>query len=123
MLQAEADGLAALAAAGCIKSPAVAGCWIDTSLDLVVLAMEWLDLAPRSSSGFGEEFGRQLATLHMAGHAEGNGRFGWRRDNWLGGTPQRNRWSERAGLPGWLDFFAQERLGAMAEKLSAAGGA
>src|SRR5215467_8900953 len=43
MLQAEADGLAALAAAGCIKTPAVAGCWIDASLDLVVLAMEWLD--------------------------------------------------------------------------------
>jgi fructosamine-3-kinase len=123
MLQAEADGLAALAAAGCIKSPLVAGCWIDASLDLVVLAMEWLDIAPRSSAGFGEKFGRQLAALHTVSQAEGNGRFGWRRDNWLGGTPQRNRWSERGGLSGWLDFFAQERLGAMAAKLSAAGGA
>lgn len=123
MLQAEADGLAALSAADRIKSPALAGCWIDTSLDLAVLAMEWLDLAPHPRAGFGEKFGRQLATLHMMRHAEANGRFGWRRDNWLGATPQRNRWSERGGLSGWMTFFAEERLGAMAEKLSAAGSA
>jgi fructosamine-3-kinase len=122
MLQAEADGLAALAAAACIKSPAVVGCWIDTSRDLAVLAMEWLDLAPHSRAAFGKKFGRQLATLHTMSQ-ECNGHFGWRCDNWIGGTPQRNRSSDRGGLQGWLDFFAQERLGAMAEKLSVAGSA
>src|SRR5262252_9054247 len=45
VLEAEADGLRALATAGCIRSPVVAGCWKSASLDLVVLAMEWLALA------------------------------------------------------------------------------
>jgi len=123
VLQAEADGLAALAAAGGIQTPAVEGCWVDASVDLVVLAMQWLDLAPSPGRGYGEQLGHQLASLHLKDPAEGNGCFGWRRDNWLGGTPQRNRWSVRGGLEGWVAFFAEERLGAMAEKLSAAGGA
>jgi fructosamine-3-kinase len=121
VLQAEADGLAALARAGCIRSPELMGCWIDASLDIVVLAMEWLDLASSSAWQFGEQFGRQLATLHLTPAEEANGRFGWGRDNWLGGTPQRNRWSKQDGLEGWLAFFAEERLGAMAEKLARAG--
>jgi fructosamine-3-kinase len=121
VLQAEADGLAALAAARCIRTPAVVGCWVDASADLVVLATEWLELAPDPGSGFGERFGHQLAALHRAVPFDGHGRFGWRRDNWLGGTPQRNRWSEQGGLAGWLEFLANERLGAMADRLAAAG--
>jgi fructosamine-3-kinase len=123
VLQAEADGLAALAAARCIRTPAVVGCWVDASADLVVLATEWLELAPDPGSGFGERFGHQLAALHRAVPFDGHGRFGWRRDNWLGGTPQRNRWSEQGGLEGWLAFLANERLGAMAARLAAAGAA
>src|SRR5262245_48235410 len=88
VLHAEADGLAALAQADCIRTPAVEGCWVDASLDLVVLALQWLDLAPGPGRRFGEQLGRQLGTLHLKEPAEGNGRFGWRRDNWLGGTPQ-----------------------------------
>jgi fructosamine-3-kinase len=121
VLQAEADGLQALATAGSVRSPAVAGCWTAASLDLVVLAMEWLELAANPLPGFGEKFGRQLAALHALAPATGDGRYGWRRDNWLGGTPQRNRWSKDSDLQGWLTFFAEERLGAMAERLSAAG--
>lgn len=115
--------MAALEAARCIRTPHVVGCWVDAPLDVVVLAMEWLDLASHPVRDFGERFGRQLAALHLAAAAAGEGRFGWRCDNWLGATPQRNRWSAQAGLEGWLAFFATERLGAMAAMLSTQGSA
>jgi fructosamine-3-kinase len=121
VLQAEADGLAALAAAGAIATPALAGCWVDEGADLAVLAMEWLELAPQPGPAFGERFGRALATLHAARPAGGDGRFGWRRDNWLGATPQGNRWSDASGLEGWLAFLADRRLHALAARLAAAG--
>jgi fructosamine-3-kinase len=123
LLESEADGLAALAQADCIRTPTVAGCWVEPSADVALLAMEWLDLRPATGAQSGARFGRQLAALHGAVPSGGEGRFGWRRDNWIGGTPQRNRWSERSGLPGWLQFFADERLGAMAARLDAAGAA
>jgi fructosamine-3-kinase len=119
VLEAEADGLAALAATRTVRVPAVAGCWIDTDQGLAVLAIEWLDLKP--GGGSGERLGRDLGALHRAPPAEGGGRFGWRRDNMLGGTPQRNRWSQAGGVAGWTEFFGRERLGAMRERLAAQG--
>ena len=123
VLQAEADGLAALSACGGIRVPAVAGCWVDDTADLALLAIEWLDVASAPGARFGEQFGHRLAALHRAPPPDGAGRFGWRRDNWLGGTPQRNRWGDGGGLAGWLAFIADARLGAMRERLSAAGAA
>jgi len=116
MLEAEADGLAALAAARCIRVPAVVGSWNTT--EHALLALEWLEFAPRDSADFGARFGQALGALHRA-HAPGEGRFGWHRDNWLGGTPQRNRWSARGGLDGWLAFVAHERLLALVVGLPA----
>ena len=116
VLQAEADGLAALGATDCIRVPAVMGCWDDGRV--AVLAMTWLDLSAREPRDFGARFGRQLAALHRA-PAPGDGRFGWHRDNWLGGTPQRNRWSRECGLDGWIAFVGHERLRALAEGLAA----
>lgn len=121
MLQAEADGLAALAATGAVRVPAVAGCWAEPGQDVAVLALEWLHFAPAPDPRLGERLARQLAALHRVAPAEGAGRFGWRRDNWIGGTPQRNRWSAGGGRAGWIDFFGRERLGALVERLSAAG--
>jgi fructosamine-3-kinase len=114
VLEAEADGLAALAAPACIRVPEVAGCWSDAGT--AVLALEWLDFAPREPQDFGARFGRELAALHNATRP-GAGRFGWHRDNWLGGTPQRNDWSVGAGREGWIEFVAHARLLALAEGL------
>jgi fructosamine-3-kinase len=114
VLDAEADGLAALTALGGIRVPVVAGCW--TGDGVAVLALEWLDFATREPAGFGARFGRELATLHCA-VAPGEGRFGWHRDNWLGATLQRNRWSVEGGRPGWIAFLGSERLLALAEGL------
>lgn len=116
VLLAEADGLAALAAAQTIRVPAVVGCWLDA--DTALLALEWLDFAPQAARDFGARFGRALAALHHA-PAPGDGRFGWQRDNWLGGTPQRNRWSAQGGRDGWIVFVTQERLLPLAAGLPA----
>ncbi len=115
-LEAEADGLEALDATRAVAVPAVAGCWTEGPLG--VLALQWLDFAPQPPRDFGARLGHAMAALHAAA-APGEGRFGWRRDNWLGGTRQRNRWSGEGGLPGWLQFVADERLRPLAAGLPA----
>jgi fructosamine-3-kinase len=39
-----------------------------------------------------------------------SGRFGFPVDNTIGGTPQRNSWSEGVGTSGWVDFYRERRL-------------
>ena len=39
-----------------------------------------------------------------------DGRFGFPVENTIGGTPQRNSWSELSGTAGWVAFFAEQRL-------------
>lgn len=122
VLEAEADGLEALAAVRAVAVPGVAGCWRDEDHGLAVLALEWTTLR-MPDGAFGERFGRALGALHRAVPPDGGGRFGWRRDNMLGGTPQRNAWSRQGGRAGWIEFYARERLGAMRERLGAHGAA
>jgi len=114
VLRAEADGLAALAATQTVRVPRVVACF--EAAGLALLAMEWLDFAPSPAAGFGERFGRALAALHAA-TPPGGGRFGWRRDNWLGATPQYNAWSAASARDGWIAFVAERRLLPMAEGL------
>lgn len=112
VLLAEADGLNALAATQTICVPRV----VDTFVleGVAVLALQWLDFAPAtSSSALAERFGRALAALHRA-PPPGEGCFGWHRDNWLGGTPQHNAWSKGTGRDGWIAFVAERRLRPMA---------
>lgn len=117
-LQAEADGLQALAATGCVHVPAVVDVQADTATGFAWLAMAWLDLVP-AGPGFGERLGRALGRLHRQVPTEGGGCFGWRRDNRLGPTPQPNDWSATGGLDGWLAFFGGRRLGALNARLAA----
>lgn len=120
VLEAEADGLDALAATHTIRVPRLFGCWHDLRQGVAVLALEWLDLhAP--DAGFGARFGHALAALHAQPPREGGGRYGWRRDNMIGGTPQSNAWSRHGGLEGWIEFWGTQRLGAMRARLAARG--
>jgi fructosamine-3-kinase len=119
VLAAEADGLAALAQTRTIAVPRLEGAWSDDEQGFAALAMQWLDFRYARDDAFGARFGRALGELHRAVPAEGGGRFGWRRDNMLGGTPQTNRWSAGEGLAGWTAFFGVERLGAMRDRLHA----
>jgi fructosamine-3-kinase len=97
MLDAEADGLRALAACGAIVVPQVIE--LGTRNGEAFLATSWLDFAdaPR-----GEAMGRALARLHRG--AQGS-RYGWARDNFIGRTPQANGWDDD-----WCAFFRERRL-------------
>ncbi|WP_298289270.1 fructosamine kinase family protein [Thiomonas sp.] len=116
VLHAEADGLRALAATATVRVPAVLALDDAAAQGVTLLALEWLDLrAP--DAGFGARLGAALAALHAAAPPAlpAGVRFGWRRDNWIGATPQSN--SPHAE---WVDFFCGQRLDAMCRRLLAA---
>jgi fructosamine-3-kinase len=116
-LRAEADGLRALAATGCIRVPQVHAL-ADLPSGGAVLALEWL--AFRSPDArFGERFGRALAALHAHPCPLDPPGFGWRSDNCIGATPQRNTPLQPAGRAGWIAFWSRSRLGAMRDRLPA----
>lgn len=117
MLRAEADGLRALGAAGCIRVPEVHALG-DLPGGGAVLAMEWLDFA-RPDPGFGTRFGHALAQLHGQPCPLEPAGFGWRGDNYIGATPQRNTPLQPAGRAGWLAFHSRSRLAAMRDRLPA----
>lgn len=120
MLRSEADGLQALAATGCIRVPRVESL-VEGPDGSVALAMEWLDFAP-PDSGFGRRFGQALAALHAAPCPLEPPAFGWRVDNHLGATPQRNTPPQAPTQAGWLAFMAGCRLGWMRDRLPPAAG-
>ena len=93
---AEADGLAALSAAGArVPTPVCQG----QAGEQAFLVLEHLELR---RNGDYAALGRSLAKVHSF-HGES---FGWRRDNYIGRTPQLNRCSTS-----WSDFWREARLG------------
>jgi fructosamine-3-kinase len=102
MLEAEADGLRALASTQAIRVPQVRAA--GAAGGVAYLVLEWLDMR---AGGRGAALGRALAALHRAPAPAGprGERFGWARDNWIGGTPQANGWSDD-----WCAFFGDRRL-------------
>lgn len=95
MFAAEAEGLAALRAAG-VRAPEP--CAHGVRGAEAFLEMERLELgAPPEWPAMA----RMLDALHR--HA--GDRFGWHRDNWIGLSAQRNRWSDD-----WVEFYRECRL-------------
>jgi protein-ribulosamine 3-kinase len=93
---AEADGLAALSAAGArVPMPVCQG----QAGEQAFLVLEHLELR---GNGDYAALGHSLAKVHSIGGES----FGWRRDNYIGRTPQLNRRS-----PSWSDFWREARLG------------
>ena len=90
MFEAEAAGLAELAAANAVRVPQVV-CH-GRAGDMAYLVLEYLPLQPHGEAA---HLGRQLARQHRVGAA----RFGGVRDNWIGATPQTNAW-----MDDWVDF-------------------
>jgi fructosamine-3-kinase len=99
LLDAEADGLAALDACGQLRVPAVLGAGVAGGT--AWLALEWLELRTPTRAAEAA-LGAALARQHLAPGPW----FGWPRDNAIGATPQRN-------APGndWGRFFAEQRIG------------
>ena len=98
LLAAEAEGLAAIRAAGAIRVPATIARGDDGETAWLIL--EWLDLVPLSPAA-GAALGRALAAQHRAPQEK----FGWKRDNFIGASPQVNGWSGD-----WLAFWRDKRI-------------
>jgi fructosamine-3-kinase len=99
MFDAEADGLAAIAASRSFRTPAVIACGTDGAHAFLVL--EHLDLRPLNSAEDGARFADALVRLHR----NRGDTFGWPRDNFIGRTPQHN-----APHANWAHFFVEHRL-------------
>jgi len=98
LLAAEAEGLAAIRAAGAVRVPAVVTRGDDGETAWLVL--EWLALSPLDTLS-GARLGVALAAQHRIPQAK----FGWERDNFIGASPQSNGWSED-----WLAFWRDRRV-------------
>ena len=107
MFEAESDGLVALAEANAFRVPRPLCCGVIDGQAYLVL--EHLHLRPvaehagdrRKSRWDAIACGRALAALHQSRGAH----YGWRRDNFIGATPQINLRSDS-----WPRFFATARL-------------
>jgi len=99
MFEAERDGLDALTATRAIRVPQPLCCGIAEGQ--AYLVMEYIEMG-RANSCSDREAGEQLAALHC--HSADS--FGWRRDNVIGLTPQKNHCTEE-----WADFWREQRLG------------
>jgi protein-ribulosamine 3-kinase len=97
-LTAEAEGLGELAAAAALRVPRVLA--LGQAARVGFLALEWLE-RDHSTSQSEQRLGESLATLH---HVTAQ-RHGWRRDNYLGRTPQNN-----TPTADWTEFFRERRL-------------
>jgi fructosamine-3-kinase len=107
MFRCEAEGLAALAAAGSsLIVPRV------EALAPGLLVLEYLEPDPAPSPEAWERFGRGLAELHRCG----KDRFGFHDANFCGLTVQENAWTED-----WAAFHGRHRIGALADRLAERG--
>ncbi len=110
MLEAEAAGLDELRGASPARVPRVLAC--GAAEDLAYLALEWIDLRPRSAAaeavreaGRGLDAETRLGEALAGQHRMASTRFGWSRDNTIGSTPQQNAWTDD-----WIGFFRERRL-------------
>lgn len=110
MFEAERDGLTALAEAGAFRVPRPLCRGI--AAEQACLVLEYLDLKPVSERADAIAFGRALAAQHRTVGQ----RYGWRRDNFIGATPQINTENES-----WARFFAASRLLPQIERATAHG--
>ncbi len=97
MFMAEAEGLREMAASNTVRVPEVV-CYGETGNQCFIV-MEYL---PLTTAGDKALLGRQLAEMHR--HTDS--RFGWRIDNTIGATPQRN-----TPETDWVSFWRKHRLG------------
>jgi hypothetical protein len=100
MFQAEALGLAQMAATETIRVPRPICQGSEGQNSYLVL--EWLGFGLGNNDSW-YRMGQQLAALHQSG---GSDQFGWQSHNTIGSTPQFNPWTAS-----WADFFAEHRIG------------
>jgi fructosamine-3-kinase len=109
MFDAEARGLAWLAAANAVRVPSVLA--VSDEKGASFLALELVVSVPRRRD-FDEVLGRSLAALHRASP----GAFGLDHENFVGSLPQTNTAHAR-----WGEFYRSERLEPQLERASRQG--
>src|SRR5215469_17952534 len=95
---AEAEGLRELQAARALRVPQVLASGLADAAAFLVL--EWIEPG-RGGEACERRLGEGLAALHTVTVP----RYGFRRDNTIGRTPQANEWSAD-----WIEFFRERRL-------------
>jgi fructosamine-3-kinase len=98
MFAAESEALIEIAASQSVRVPQPVCSGVHG--DRAYLVLEYLDFG-RSTAKSDELLGRQLAAMHRATRA----RFGWKRNNTIGSTPQINTQEDS-----WLTFYREQRL-------------
>ena len=101
MFEAECDGLKEMYDSQSIRVPQPLCCGVAG--DSAFIVMEWLELGGSRSNQAWQQMGEQLAKMHQTVSDRG---FGWHRDNTIGATPQKNKWSND-----WVEFWRDRRLG------------
>jgi len=97
MFEAEAQGLQAIAQTGAIRVPQPIA--HGTSGGKSYLVLEYLEFGARGNARL---LGEQLAALHR----NTTDKFGFTHDNFIGSTPQPNRWAHD-----WIGFLREKRFG------------
>ena len=125
VLEAEADGLAALVAAARAPLRVPQPLALGVVADQAVLLLPWLEIGSATDPAGWRAFGAALAELHRASLGRAllpgdrpAGAFGWWRDNVIGSTPQSNTWGDD-----WGRFFSERRLAPQLRLLARRGGA
>ena len=96
--EAEAFALAQIAATRTLRVPRPIATCADE--DIAALVLENLPLEHSRNPDWAR-LGRELAQLHRCTGKD----FGWPRDNWIGSSPQKNKWHQS-----WPEFYADCRL-------------
>ncbi len=99
MLRAEAEGLEELRARSAFRVPEVVG--LGEASGRSWLALEHIDLRPGGGAEGSRLMGEALARMHRAGSPT----FGWKRDSFLGSSPQPNPRTDD-----WVGFLREHRL-------------
>lgn len=107
---AEVHGLEALHSFNAISVPEVLTMGTDAHRDCAFLLLEFIE-SQRPEKTYWEMFGHQLAMLHrsecgkLAVNVKNNGKYGFKEDNFIGSSPQKNRPEQS-----WIDFYRNCRL-------------
>ena len=101
LFECETDGLKAIRLTQSLRVPEVIGSGVSAR-GVQFLVLEAIQTAAPGAH-FEQQLGRQLAELHRRGVAE---EFGFARSNFIGSTPQPNRWNSS-----WIEFWKSCRLG------------
>ena len=98
LLEAECDGVVALAKANAIRTPQILA--TGSTHAHAYAAFEWIDFGATTDASEAR-LGERLARLHRVVGK----RFGWHRDNYIGATPQLN-----TECDDWIEFWRERRL-------------